>query len=591
MVIKMSIPRPEYPRPQMVRSKWLNLNGEWEFEIDHGKSGRARELHKTERLNSKIKVPFCPESKLSGVEFTDFMSSVWYRREFTVPEEFGSDRILIHFGAVDYEAEVWINGKSVGKHKGGYTSFTFDITSHIRKGVNVITVCAEDDVRTGLQPGGKQSSRFESYGCYYTRTTGIWQTVWLESVPTTYLETFKLIPDPDNNSVHISASIKGSVSNDITFSALASYGDEISGEKKVVVNGNHINLTLNVADVYLWEPGNPRLYDLQLSLFHGETCVDAVQSYFGMRTVSLTDNEILINGEPVFQRLVLDQGYYPTGIYTAPTDQDLRKDIELAMELGFNGARLHEKIFEPRYHYWADRLGFLTWGEHANWGLDITSPMGLESFLPEWLEAVQRDFNHPSIIGWCPFNETWDRNGTKQDDEVLRIVYQTTKMVDNTRPVKDTSGHYHVITDIFSVHDYDQDPVSFTTKFEPMKTGEGTYVKHQERQKYEDQPYHVSEYGGIWWDPQQTEEKGWGYGNRPRSEDEFLQRYEGLTSPLLSNPRICGFCYTQLYDVEQEVNGLYTYERNPKFKAEDIRKINLAPAAIETKRHVVKTQN
>lgn len=578
----MGIPRPEYPRPQMVRNDWLNLNGEWQFEIDHGRSGRARELHKSEQLESKINVPFCPESKLSGVENKDFMSAVWYRREFIVPEDWLSERVLIHFGAVDYDAEVWINGNSVGKHKGGYTSFTFDITSHVRKGVNVISICAEDDVRTGLQPGGKQSSRFESYGCYYTRTTGIWQTVWLESVPKTYLKSFNVVPDPDNKCVHLSASLQGNITEGMTFTVKAMYDNRLSGEQTSKVSGNHLNLAVGVSDVHLWEPGIPRLYDLEFTLCQGDKCIDSVKSYFGMRTVTLTDNEILINGKPVFQRFVLDQGYYPDGIYTAPEDDDLRKDIELALELGFNGARLHEKIFEPRYHYWADKLGFLTWGEHANWGLNITSPMGLESFLPEWLEAVERDYNHPSIIGWCPFNETWDWNGTKQDDEVLRIVYQATKLVDPTRPVKDTSGHFHVTTDVFSVHDYDQDPESFAAKFEPMKTDGETYVKHQNRQKYEGQPYHVSEYGGIWWDPKQVEEKGWGYGNRPSSEEEFLQRYEGLTAPLLSNPRICGFCYTQLYDVEQEVNGLFTYHREPKFNAEIIKEINTRPAAIES---------
>jgi hypothetical protein len=259
----------------------------------------------------------------------------------------------------------------------------------------------------------------------------------------------------------------------------------------------------------------------------------------------------------------------------------LRRDIEISLELGFNGARLHEKIFEPRFLYWADRLGYLVWGEHANWGLNITNPMGLERFLPEWLEAVERDFNHPSIVGWCPFNETWDLNGTRQDNEVLRMVYRVTKQLDPTRPVIDTSGNYHVETDIFDVHDYDQNPDTFQARYEPMKSGGPVFESFPDRQRYEGQPYFVSEYGGIWWNPGQIGEEGWGYGERPKSEAEFLDRYTRLTTTLLENPKICAFCYTQLYDVEQEVNGLYTYDRKPKFDPAIIRAVNSRPAAIE----------
>jgi hypothetical protein len=290
---------------------------------------------------------------------------------------------------------------------------------------------------------------------------------------------------------------------------------------------------------------------------------------------------ILLNNKPVYQRLVLDQGFYPTGIYTAPTDEDLRNDIEISMGLGFNGARLHEKVFEARFLYWADKLGYLVWGEHANWGLNITTPMGLERFLPEWIEVLERDYNHPSIVGWCPFNETWDLNGTKQDDNILKLVYQATKAIDKTRPVIDTSGNFHVITDIFDVHDYDQNPETFSQRYEGLKTGEDVYVSFPQRQKYDGQPYFVSEYGGIWWNPGQTDQNSWGYGNRPKSEEEFIKRYKGLTETLLQHPKMCAFCYTQLYDVEQEVNGLYTYDRKPKFDPEIIKAVNSQKAAIE----------
>lgn len=579
---KNNIPRPEYPRPQMIRSEWINLNGEWDFEIDYGKSGKERKLFEQLSLNSKITVPFCPESKLSGVENKDFLNAVWYQREFEIPHSWLSGRILIHFGAVDYYSEVWVNGIFAGKHRGGYTSFSFDITELLKEGKNSITVYAEDDTRSGLQPKGKQSSEYYSHGCDYTRTTGIWQTVWLESVPTIYLSRYRLTPDPLNSFIHITAAFEGDTSG-CTFRADAFFSGINTGCSTSVISGKNSSMSVKLASTHLWEPGNPELYDLKLSIHKGDSCIDSVEGYFGLRTVSLGEDVILINGKPVFQRLVLDQGFYPDGIYTAPTDEDLKKDIEISMGLGFNGARMHEKVFDPRYIYWADKSGYLVWGEYANWGLDITTSAGLERFLPEWLEAIERDFNHPSVIGWCPFNETWDMDGTKQDDEVLRIVYNATKLIDNTRPIIDTSGNFHVVTDIFDVHDYEQDPDKFAEKFEPMKNGGDVYVTYTDRQKYGGQPYFVSEYGGIWWNPDQKDDKSWGYGSRPETRAEFIDRYERLTNALLDNPRICAFCYTQLYDVEQEVNGLYTYYRKPKFDQEIIRKINTRVAAVENK--------
>jgi len=577
---QINIPRPEYPRPQLVRNDWINLNGQWEFEIDPGKSGKERKLFTSNKLKGFITVPFCPESELSGVENKDFMASVWYRREFILPDSWKEGRTLLHFGAVDYQTEVWINGVSAGTHFGGYSSFTFDITSHLSFGVNIISLCDKDDGRSNLQPRGKQSSQFYSNACDYTRTTGIWQTVWLESVPQSYISSVKYIPDPDNGCVHVDCKFIGEVSG-YTFNATALYHSSKVGNSYVIITGNFARLTIKLSEIHLWGPGQPNLYDLEFYLSNGDSCVDSVTSYFGLRSVSLNKKVILINGKPVFQRLVLDQGFYPKGIYTAPTDEDLKKDIELSMGLGFNGARMHEKIFEQRYIYWADKMGYLVWGEHANWGLDITTSKGLEVFLPEWLESLERDFNSPSIIGWCPFNETWDADGRKQDNEVLRIVYNVTKAIDSTRPVIDTSGNFHVVTDIFDVHDYEQDPKKFAASYESMKNGGDAFVTYPDRQKYEGQPYFVSEYGGIWWNPKQTDGNSWGYGDRPKSEEEFIKRYDGLTSCLLNNPNICAFCYTQLYDVEQEVNGLYTYDRKEKFNPDIIKKINSKIAAIE----------
>nr|WP_249315597.1 sugar-binding domain-containing protein [Bacillus sp. FJAT-49711] len=566
----------------MVRPDWINLNGKWQFDMDHGKSGKQRNWFETGHdFSNSIVVPFCPESELSGIGYTDFMAAVWYKRQFIVPDDWQGNRILIHFGAVDYETEVWINGQSAGKHKGGYSSFSFDITKFISSGENIVTVCAEDDVRSGMQPRGKQSGLYYSHGCDYTRTTGIWQTVWLECVPETYISNVKYYPDPDNQSIHIEAELKGDYEDQLILAASASFEGKAVGQNQVKVSGQKARVTVELSENHLWELGNPRLYDLELRILKDGKKLDAIESYFGLRSIKLDGMAFKINDQSVFQRLVLDQGFYPDGIYTAPTDDALRKDIELSMEMGFNGARLHEKVFEPRFLYWADKLGYLVWGEHANWGLDITTPTGLERFLPEWLEVVERDFNHPALIGWCPFNETWDLDGKKQNNEVLRIVYSVTKQVDPTRPVIDTSGNFHVETDIYDVHDYDQNPETFAARYESMKQGGEVFTTFADRQQYGGQPYFVSEFGGIWWNPNQKDEKGWGYGDRPKSEEEFLSRYEGLVSVLLDNPYMFGFCYTQLYDIEQEVNGLYTYDRKPKFDPEIIRSINSRKAAIE----------
>ncbi|WP_054955204.1 glycoside hydrolase family 2 protein [Paenibacillus dakarensis] len=581
MIKSTAIPRPEYPRPQWIRPDWINLNGNWQFEIDFGKSGKDRGYsNSSHELAGMITVPFCPESRLSGVEHKDFMPAVWYRREFFLPETWLSGRALLHFGAVDYETEVWVNGAFVGSHRGGYTPFSFDITPHVSSGVNVVTVYVEDDVRSGRQPRGKQSGRYHSSGCDYTRTTGIWQTVWLEQVPKAYLSKMKLVADPDNACVHLDVRIDGNATGAIVKATAIFEGKQV-GDTSAIVSSSSVKLTVPLTEIHRWEVGNAKLYDLELSLCnHGET-QDHVKSYFGLRTIQLDGMAFRINGKSVFQRLVLDQGFYPDGIYTAPSDEDLRKDIEISMGLGFNGARLHEKIFEPRFLYWADHMGYLVWGEHGNWGLDITKAEGLSRFLPEWMEGVERDFNHPALIGWCPFNETWDHNGTRQDDDVLRIVYDVTKRMDPTRPVIDTSGNFHVVTDIFDIHDYDQNPETFRAKYEPLKEGGEVYNTFPDRQKYEGQPYFISEYGGIWWNPDQKDEKSWGYGDRPVSEEAFLERYEGLTNVLLEHPLMFGFCYTQLYDIEQEVNGLYSYDRKPKFDPERIRSINSRKAAIE----------
>ena len=290
--------------------------------------------------------------------------------------------------------------------------------------------------------------------------------------------------------------------------------------------------------------------------------------------------KFMINGKSVFQRLVLDQGFYPDGIYTAPSDAALQKDIELSMACGFNGARLHQKVFEERFLYHCDRLGYIVWGEYGNWGLDHSRPDSIYSFLPEWLSEIERDFNHPALIGWCPFNETWDMNGCKQFDPLLSLVYRATKAADDSRPCIDTSGNFHVETDIFDLHDYNQNYEEFRAAYNEFIDGGKLCDKFSNRQTYtEGLPVFISEYGGIKWSAQT--ENAWGYGEAPKSEEEYKARYKGLTDAILDNPKIFGFCYTQLTDVEQEQNGVYTYERAEKFPAEFFRSVNARKAAIE----------
>lgn len=579
----MAIPRSEYPRPQFERESWSCLNGEWEFTFDPGNSGEERGFFDpAAKFDRKITVPFCPESELSGIGEKDFLHSVWYRKAVTLTGEQLKGRVLLHFGAVDYLCTAAVNGTVCGKHEGGYGSFCFEITDLLHAGANVLTVHAEDEPRSGKQPRGKQSASYYSRGCDYTRTIGIWQTAWLEFVPAEYLKEVRTVTDFRNGSVSFSATVDGRAKASSILTKISLEGKPVA-ETEVTASGPVTQYSVTLKDVRLWEPGSPSLYDVEYILKDGDRVIDRVKSYFGFRTVELKGRFVLLNGKPIFQRLILDQGFYPDGIYTAPTDEALKRDIELSQALGFNGARLHQKIFEERYLYWADRLGYLVWGEDASWGLDLSSPEAAYHFLPEWIDTVKRDFNHPSLIGWCPFNETWDYEHRRQDNRVLDLVYRVTKAMDPTRPVIDTSGNFHVSTDLYDVHDYEQDPKAFAERYGAVTETE-IFETYPDRQHYEGQPYFVSEYGGIRW-PQN--EGGWGYGKSPESEQEVAERYAGLTRALTSNPYICGFCYTQLYDVEQEQNGLYTYGREPKFSKETyevIRKANLTPAAAEKKK-------
>jgi beta-galactosidase/beta-glucuronidase len=574
-----AVPRPEHPRPDAMRDNWMTLNGQWEFEIDRKADGCARGLISGKVLASKIVVPFCPESKLSGLGLgnREYFTSVWYRRTAELPESMKGKRILLHFGGVDYKTWVYVNGKLAGTHTGENAAFCFEITSLLRDGPNELVVRVFDDLRSGLQVGGKQAFN-KSEGCVYTRTTGIWQPVWLEAVGSSFVENISVVPDPDHDRVLIEATVNGA-DPDVKLTAVASAGGKPVGSDAAVGAWRNQRLVVNLSEKKLWEPGSPFLYDLKLTLTRGNETIDELKSYFGLRKVTIEGRRILINGKPVFQRLILDQGFYPDGVWTAPSDEALKHDIEMSMACGYNGARLHQKVFEPRFLYWADKLGYLVWGEFPNWGFNY-QPAGYAAYVTEWTEVLLRDRNHPAIIGWCPFNETG--SGAS---EIQQVIWNVTKAVDPTRPVLESSGWSHTLPhpEVRDSHDYDGNPVSLRKRWmdyfaaagqPPMPSRYGhASVSSQDYGV----PFMISEIGGIGW----ATEGGWGYGEGPKTLEAFYTRYRGTVDALLDNPNLFGFCYTQLTDVEQEHNGLYYYDRQPKFDVKKLCAITSRQAAYE----------
>ena len=591
----MEPPRPEHPRPQWRRDTWQSLNGDWDFDFDFGLSGRQRGWHRAPELRQHITVPFCPESRLSGIGHTDFIAAVWYRRQIEIPETWRAGRVRLHFGAVDYECRAWVNGDSVGRHLGGSSSFHFDITEALTVGVNELVVEARDDTRSGLQPGGKQSHHLHSQGCHYTRTTGIWQSVWLEAVPAARIEDVRIVPDLDGARFVLTPTLIGARRGmQLRATLLADLEPDSPIMRQVEAPAlSGAALSLKVDEPRAWSPADPHLYGLRFELVDADgDVIDVVHSYAGLRKFHIEGHRFFLNDEPIFLRLVLDQGFYPEGIWTAPTDRELRADIERAQAVGFNGARLHQKVFEVRFHYWADRLGYLTWGEFCDWGLDFGKPEALHNHQREWREVVMRDRNHPSIIVWTPFNETAGgaRAHTEAHHQAMLEVYALTKAVDPNRPCHDTSGYVHVVTDVFTVHDYEQNPVTFGQSYAAVNPDDpaAAFVNQEEHSiRWDGQrPYVVDEYGGTWWVEGSDEEgsdreAGWGYGNRPDSIEEVYRRIEALTAVLTSHPYIAGYCYTQLTDIEQEQNGIYTYDRRAKFDATRLRAAFAGPAAIE----------
>ncbi|MFP4977948.1 glycoside hydrolase family 2 protein [Paenibacillus sp. CN-4] len=579
------VPRPEYPRPDFVRKEWLSLNGAWEFGFDDEDAGEDEQWFLADHpaaLNRTIQVPFAFQSRLSGIEDPSFHDVVWYRRSFEVPEHWSGQRIILHFGAVDYEAKVWVNGQLVAVHTGGHTPFQADITPSLVEGSNVIMLRAEDFSRDVTLPRGKQYWLEQSEAIFYTRTTGIWQSVWLEPLSAVHLKKVRMTPDIDRNEIRLRTLVSGFKAEDpLVLRVTVTYSGEVVAEDQYTVKSAEQHRTIGLGDFTdhglgrLWSPEHPNLYDIRFRLFREEHLLDEAAGYFGMRKVSIKDGRLCLNNRPYYQRLVLDQGYFPDGILTAPSDEALRHDIELTKEMGFNGVRKHQKTEDPRFLYWCDKLGLAVWSEAAN-AYDY-SEVYVRRFTQEWLEIIERDYNHPSIITWVPLNESWGvpnvQIDTRQQQHGL-AMYHLTRSLDEMRPVVYNDGWEHMTTDLVTIHDYESRQEVLETRYASAQSTVSAMPANRSLfvggASYQGQPILISEFGGIAF--KKSEWEGWGYSGAENEED-FLAKLKAVVGPMFTSPVIQGYCYTQLTDVEQEINGLLTYDRTPKAPLEAIRSI------------------
>lgn len=590
-----TIPRPEHPRPDFMRDTFCNLNGTWEFAFDDEDVGLMEGWYKPGyKLDRQIVVPFCYQSEASGIGPTDEIHPIlWYRRGFTVPEEMKGRRVLVRFGAVDFETTVYVNGHAIGGHKGGYTPFALDATPYLTEGENDLCVRVVDR-HDPIQNRGKQYWKQGLWSCLYTASSGIWQTVYLEAVSDFRLDYIHVTPDIDKGLASVEILLNRVPDREVTLSLDVTLdGKKIRKVTTTTVNRN-VTVTVDMDTretfypVSMWSPNNPALYDLRVQIWAESEKLDQVDTYFGMRKIEVRDGIVYLNNDRLYQRLVLDQGYWPDTMITPPSDEAIRADLEWTKKLGFNGARKHQKIEDPRYYYWADKMGVLVWGE-------VPSPFAytdetVENLSATLLEFIRRDFNHPCIITWVPLNESWGVPqivSNKRQQMTASMLYYMTKAADGTRLCSGNDGWEQAQTDICGLHDYADNGPKLENHF-----ADRTFIEKQTcdgRRAYADgfsctggEAFMVTEYGGIAFQNIgiQGEMGGmstWGYHGKVNDEEKFFQRYEACTEAIINIPYCQGYCYTQLTDVMQEINGLLTPDRKPKMDVERVRKLTHNP--------------
>jgi beta-galactosidase/beta-glucuronidase len=585
-----------HPRPQLTRERWTDLGGEWGFAYDD--AGRGIDegwLERAAPFTRTIQVPFPPESPASGVGDTSFHPVVWYRRAFDDPRSNGDERLLLHCGAVDYRAHVWVNGRLVATHEGGHTPFSADITPALRSnGEQVVVIRAEDAPEDLAQPRGKQDWEERPHRIWYDRTTGIWQPVWLEPVAPVHIATLRWTPDLDRGLLGLAVTLSRPGDAPLHVRVRLRLHEQVLADDTYLVQGAGLQRDIALdpgamrmsGERVLWTPETPNLADATITVLDDEGTVDEARSYVGLRSVGVANGRFLLNGRPYYLRLALEQGYWPQSHLAAPSDDALRREVELAKGLGFNGVRIHQKVEDPRFLYWCDRLGLVVWGEMAN--AYVFSRAAVERLTREWLEVLDRDYNHPCIVAWVPLNESWgvpNLAGDPAQRTYVQGLYYLTKTLDPTRPAIGNDGWEHLVGDIYGVHDYTFEGQALRERYGSVEAVERTLREVQPQQhavtlpgyRRAGEPIMITEFGGISLRP--GEDEPWfGYAT-VTSREQFLAKYRELVEAILDSPAIAGFCYTQLTDTQQETNGLLTADREPKLDPAAIRAITRQPAA------------
>ena len=588
-----------YPRPQLVRNAWTSLDGRWEFAIDHGGSRRLAQVP----FDLAIAVPFAPEAPASGIADTGLYAACWYRRKFEPPQLRDGERLILHFGAVDHDATVSVNGALAGAHRGGYTPFAFDITELLRGGgPQTIIVRAEDDPGDLEKPRGKQYWLREPEGIWYPRTTGIWQSVWLETLPPNAIVSLSWRADPARWAIWLRMSVDGSERDDLRLRvrlragdvALAEHTYALRGEREIEREIALVDHGARWREELLWSPSSPTLIDAEITLLdRAGTIVDQVMSYTAMRSVGIDGDRFMLNGRALGLRMVLDQGYWPMGGLTAPSDAEVRRDVELAKAMGFNGVRKHQKLEDPRYLYWADRLGLMVWEEMPS--AQRFSPRSVALLNAEWQEAIARDRSHPCIVAWVPFNESWgvpDLATSAAQRRYVESIYHLTKALDPDRPVVANDGWECVASDILGVHDYADRPELLASRYAAANLSERLACERPAgkplllERAHRGEPVMLTEFGGL--SVADGRAGTWGY-RRVRDGAELCDHYRAVLDAVRSCSALAGFCYTQFADTYQETNGLLGEDRRPKFALAEIAAATMGDAmepAAPTRRWV-----